>query len=209
VAKLVSYVNPYAAHIEEDLGVKVRLEKWGVSGMTSAQLLDRLRTNQMLRDEISEAEVVTLVIGANDVNYPLIGPYKSGDCGGEDNRDCIRDAIKSFRVNYDAIIAELFTLCSSKTIIRTMTIYYGSLETWGVDDDLRPFFEPLNDQIVQAASENNIPVAMVHLAFNGPDGDEDPADKGYLASDGVHASELGAAVIADLHRELGYEYTCP
>ena len=210
VSRLVSYVDPYAAHIEDDLGVKVRLEKrWGVEGMTSGQLLLRLRSSQMLRDHISEAEVVTLVIGFNDVGLQLIGPYKRGDCGGEDNRDCIRDALESFRVNYDAIIAELFTLCSSKTIIRTMTNYYGNLRYWSFKEDLRPFIEPLNDHTVQAASENNIPVALAHLAFNGPDGDEDPADKGYLASDGVHASELGAAVIADLHQELGYEYTCP
>ena len=209
VAMPVSYVDPYAAHIEDDLGVKVRLNKWGISGMTSGQLLDHLYYNQKLRDAIGEAEVLTLVIGSNDVAGQLIGPYKRGDCGGEDNRDCIREKLESFRVNYDSIIAELFTLCNSKTIIRTMTNYYGSLEGWGVDDDLRPFFEPLNDHIIQAASENNIPVALVHLAFNGPDGDEDPADKGYLASDGVHASELGAAVIADLHQELGYEHTCP
>lgn len=114
----VSYVNPYAAYIEDNLGVKVRLDKWGFPGMKSDQLLDRLRNNQLLRDALGEAEVVTLVIGYNDVALQL-GPYKRGDCGGEDNRDCIRDALKSFRVNYDAIIAELFTLCSSKTIIRT------------------------------------------------------------------------------------------
>jgi len=209
VALRISYVDPYAAHIEDDLGVKVRLERWGVSGMTSGELLDRLRNNQKLRDAISEAEVVTLVIGPNDLYWPLVDPDGRGNCGGEDLRDCIRDALESFRVNYDAIIAELFTLCSSKTIIRTMTNHYGNLRYWGFNEDLRPFFEPLNDHIVQAASENNIPVALAHLAFNGPDGDEDPADKGYLASDGVHASELGATVIADLHQELGYEYTCP
>ncbi len=204
-----SYAVPYAAHMEADLGVKVRLDNRGVPGKESAWLLGNLRNNQQWRDAISEAEIVTLVIGANDLNWPLIGPYKSGDCGGEDNRDCLRDALESFRVNYDAIVAELFTLCSSKTIIRTMTYHYYSLGNWGLDEDLRPFFEPLNDLIIQAASENNIPVALVHLAFNGPDGDEDPADKGYLASDGLHTSEVGAAVIADLHQELGYEYTCP
>jgi lysophospholipase L1-like esterase len=203
------YAAPYAAHIEADLDVKIRLSNRGVLGMKSGELLDQLRNNQELRDAISEAEIATLVIGFNDLGWPLIDPDGRGNCGGADTADCIRDALESFRVNYDAIIAELFTLCSSKTIIRTMTYPYGSLEHWGFDEDLRPFFEPLNDYIVQAASENNIPVALVHLAFNGPNGDEDPADKGYLASDGLHISEVGAAVIADLHQELGYEYTCP
>ena len=209
VAQYYSYAKPYAAHIEADLGVKVRLNNRGINGMDSYGLLNSLRSNQVWRDRISEAEIVTLVIGDADLIYALIGDYQRGDCGGEDNRDCLRDALESSRMNYDAIIAELLTLCSSKTIIRTMTYYYGSLEDYGFDGDLRPFYEPLNDHIIQTAAENNIPVALVHLAFNGPDGDEDPADKGYLADDGLHPSEVGAAVIADLHRELGYAYTCP
>jgi lysophospholipase L1-like esterase len=204
-----NYADFYAAHIEADLGVEVRLHNAGVSGQTSTQLLQVLRLTQELRDAISEAEVVTLVIGSNDLNFLLLSSYRGGNCGGEDNRDCLRDALEAFRVNYDAIITELFTLCSSETIIRTMTYHYGSLGLWGFDEDLQPFYGPLNDHIIQASSENDIPVALVHVAFNGPDGDEDPGDKGYLASDGLHTSELGAEVIADLHRELGYEYTCP
>lgn len=204
-----SYAVPYAAHIEADLGVKVKLYNRGVSGMMSGELLGKLRSDQYLRDIISEAEVVTIVIGTNDLFWPLVFPDVRGDCDGADTTDCVRDALESFRVNYDAIIAELFTLCSSKMIIRTMTYQPGSLGEFGFDGDLRPFYGPLNDHIIQASSENNIPVALVHLAFNGPDGDEDPADKGYLASDGLHTSKVGAAVIADLHQELGYEYTCP
>ena len=210
IVALGSYARPYAAHIEADLGVKIRLDNRGRSGIESVNLLSVLRNDQTVRDAISEAEIVTLVIGCNDLNWPLLSSYKHGDCGGEDNRDCLRDALESFRTNYDAIIAELFTLCSSKTIIRTMTYHYGTLGYYGLlGEDLRPFYEPLNDHIIQAASENNIPVALVHLAFNGLDGDEDPAYKGYLGTDGYNVSEVGAAVIADLHQELGYEYTCP
>jgi lysophospholipase L1-like esterase len=204
-----SFAVPYAAHIEADLGVKVRLNKsWARAVMTSGALLGRLRTNQNMRDAISEAEIVTLVIGGNDLIDPM-EPDGHGGCDGEDTTDCLRDRLESFRVNYDAIIAELFTLCSPKTIIRTMTYYYGSLADYGFDGDLRPFYGPVNDHVIQAASEHNIPVALVHLAFNGPDGNEDPADKGYLSDDGLHPNEVGAALIADLHRELGYEFTCP
>ena len=207
----LSYAVHYAAHIEADLRVKVNLDNRGWGGMLSGGVLASLRGNQELRDAISEAEVVTLVIGTNDLARPLVRLYKHGDCGGDDNQDCLRDALESFRVNYDAILAELLALCSSKTIIRTMTCAYISLEEYGdgFAGDIRPFYGPLNDHIIQASSENNIPVALMHLAFNGPDGDEDPADKGYIAGDGLHASELGAAAIADVHRELGYEHTCP
>jgi lysophospholipase L1-like esterase len=53
------------------------------------------------------------------------------------------------------------------------------------------------------------PVDLVHLALNGAHGDEDPEEKGYLSADGVHTNAVGAAVIADVHRELGYEPVFP
>jgi lysophospholipase L1-like esterase len=208
-ALLNSYAVPYAAHIEADLGVKVRLDNRGVGGMKSGELLELLLTDQELRDAISEAEIVTLVIGINDLFWQLVQPYARGDCGDAETTDCLRGALESFKVNYDAIIAELFRLCSSRTIIRTMTYHYPSLNEWGFSGDTRPYYEPLNDHIIQIASENNIPVVLVHLAFNGPEGDEDPVEKGYLMPDRLHPSKEGAAVIADLHRELGYEPTCP
>ena len=45
----------------------------------------------------------------------------------------------------------------------------------------------------------------MYLAFNGPDGDEDPHDKGYIAADGLHANDTGYAVLAGLLRDLGYQ----
>jgi hypothetical protein len=195
--------------MEADLGAKVELDNWGRVNLGSFGLLSELRDNQRLRDAIGEAGIVTLVIGANDLLSPLSSLLKREDCGGEDIRDCLRDEIESFEANYDAILAELLTLCSSKTIIRTMTYAPGSLEDWDFDGDPVALFEPLNDHIIQASSENNIPVALVHVAFHGPDGDQDPMDKGYLAADGLAPNEMGAAVIADAHRELGYEFTCP
>lgn len=208
-ARSHSYPYLYAAHIEADQGVKVRLDNQSISGATSGDLLWSLRNLQRFHDAVSEAEVVTFVIGINDLFGPLTGPYKRGDCGGEDNRDCLRHALESFRLNYDAIIAEILALCGSQTIVRAMTYYYPDLADFGLDEDLQPFIEPMNEHIIQAASEHNIPVVLVHLTFNGPDGDQDPIDLGYLSSDGLHPSELGSTVIADLHRELGYEYTCP
>jgi lysophospholipase L1-like esterase len=41
-------------------------------------------------------------------------------------------------------------------------------------------------------------------AFNGPNHDEDPKDKGYILPDGEHPSEAGAQVIAEAFRKLGY-----
>ncbi len=204
-----SYVVYYAAHIEADLGVKVTVHNWGRSGQMSAGLLALLRNNQELRNAISEAEVVTFVIGANDLQSAL-SLYRTGACGGADNLDCCRERLTSFRANFDAIIAEILSLRNTTdTIIRTMDYGYPWVnrdKELGIYEDLKPcFVEAFSEHIVQAASEHNIPVVQVYLAFNGPNGDEDPADKGYIGADGVHYSAAGHALIADLHRELGYE----
>jgi lysophospholipase L1-like esterase len=51
-------------------------------------------------------------------------------------------------------------------------------------------------------------VGAVAEAWNGPNRDEDPNDKGYTW-DGIHPNEKGAAVIANALRELGYEPVVP
>ena len=64
-------------------------------------------------------------------------------------------------------------------------------------------------QIIDIAAQNNIPVADVYTDFNGPNGDQDMGEKGYLFSDGSHANNAGALRMAELLRELGYEPMAP
>lgn len=66
-----AYINHYTAYLEADLGVKVIQHPHGVGGYRSIQVLDRIRNDQAVRDELREAEVVTVFIGANDVDYKL------------------------------------------------------------------------------------------------------------------------------------------
>jgi len=208
LASTYGYTNHYAAYLEADLGVKVIQNNKGISGMQSGELLDRIRNDQAWRKAISEAEVVTVYIGGNDVGYQLIGEYKFGKCGGDDNMDCIRKAYETFMANYDAILDELLTLCAPGAIIRVATCPYGSLRAYGYSGETTSFLKPLNEQIIQSAAEHNIPLARVDIAFNGPTGDENAEDKEYF-KDGWHPSILGATIMADVHRELGYEPTVP
>ena len=77
---------------------------------------------------------------------------------------------------------------------------------YGNDIDLRHFYILLNEEIVASSEGHNIPVVLV------PD-ELTEADKaistGYLDPAGWNLTELGAKTIANLHRELGYEATCP
>jgi len=200
------YPDPYAAHIEEDLGVRVKVHRWTGAGFDSVRLLRELRGLEVVRDLLREAEVVTFQLHG-DLMWPQHTSYKTGNCGGEDNLDCFRDVVASFPANYDAIIAELLEVCAPDTIIRTMTDYnsFYHQHQLGRQDDLSPFYKAMNEHIMKAASQNNIPVVDVYLAFNGPDGREDPNTKGYIQSDYIHITKEGYAVITRLLHELGYE----
>jgi hypothetical protein len=124
----------------------------------------------------------------------------------------MREALVLLNADTDAILAEILSLRStSDTIIRAMTYYCFVIndgKKFGYFEGLNPYWVAYNEYLVQAASAHDIPVARVDLAFNGPNLDEDPSDKG-LVDDGEHPNAQGIALIAELFRDLGYEPLAP
>jgi hypothetical protein len=206
-----TFPRHYADHIEADLGVEVTMHYWNRSDQSSAAMLRDLRDHEDLRSDIREAEVVTFFVSPKHLQWPAMD-YDAGTCGGSDNQDCLREALALLKADTDAIIAEILSLRSTDdTIIRAMTYYNPRVNAWNTErsfEDLNPYWVAHNEYLIQAASEHNIPVARMDLAFNGPNLDEDPSDKGYV-SDGWHPNPEGAACIAELFRELGYGPLAP
>jgi lysophospholipase L1-like esterase len=118
-----------------------------------------------------------------------------------------------YKTDTDAIMAEILSLRSTDdTIIRATTWPFPWINEWkseSILEEVHPYFTATNEYVIQAASEYNIPVARVDWTFNGPDGHEDPEDKGYLAPDRFHPNQVGWGLIADLFRELRYEPLAP
>ena len=122
--------------------------------------------------------------------------------------DCVRTALITFRESGDGIFEEVLSLCSPGTIVRTKTLPHGDLMSYmQYDVDLAPFYKLINEQIVQSATEHNIPVARVDTAFHGLTGDEDARAKGLMSDVYNQPSFEGMKVLAELLRELGYEPT--
>jgi lysophospholipase L1-like esterase len=196
-----TYPEYFAEFIEQDLNVEVDLRNRGVSGSTSEALLERLGREEY-RDLISKAQVVTLVVTMEDLLR-----CSQGD------RACAEKQLATSRETYTAIIEEILTLTSTESaIIRTQTYDNPFVNAWkeeGVFEERERMIDRWNQQIVEIATQYQIPVARVYRDFNGPGGDQDAGDKGYIAADGFHNNDAGAQRMAELLRELGYAPLAP
>ena len=201
------YVARYESYVNQDTGANVHTTNLGVPGWHSGDLLNAIKTDTDFRNNISNAEVLTWDIGGDDLANAHDN-FTKGTCGGTDNQDCLRNAVATFKTNWDSIISSLLELRStSDTIIRTMDIYNPYVNSdlqAGTFDQLEPYLDDVNNYIHSTAAANNIPVANVHEAFNGSDGRTDPSSLGLIAVDGFHPNDDGHKVIADKLRALQY-----
>lgn len=215
------YVPKYQSDIQTDTGVSVVLYNLGQNGWASRNLLNALQTDSIFQNAVTQSEVITWDIGLNDFKNARAN-YKNGGCGGSDGQNCLRNMVTTFKSNWDGIVQEILSRRSAfNTIIRTFDIYDPWVKTdkaantfsdkrepayaKGTDFQvLKYYLDQINNHVATTTANNLVPFAKVHTAFNGMNGDEDPIAKGYIASDGLHPSDAGHQVIADLLRGLGY-----
>jgi hypothetical protein len=208
-------ISRYAKILERDLGVSVELHDWARANDHSSSLLERLRTNERLRQALREAEVVTFQIPIG----VIVGPFKTfefgdpGECGGDDNQDCLRDAFETYMADTDEIIAEIVSLRNpSDAVIRAQDVYQIKVretQETGSFEIINGYWRAANAHLIEVATRYGIPVARVYDAFMGEDGVQDPRDQGLILSDGLHPSPEGAALMAELFQAMGYEPLAP
>lgn len=202
-SRTVSATWPYkfAEHIEEDLGVDVEVSNRAIGGQTSEELLELIQLIEPLRKQIREAEIVTIL--TLDKAGILIFAYNRfiNDCSTEEYQTILEE-----------IIVEIFTLRKDNpTIVRLLEHYNfpgTSKDAFDYFDIRKACFEQYNTIIHTVAEKYGILVVPIYESFNGSSGFENPDDKGFL-SDGLHLSQEGDVVIADLFRERGYAPIVP
>jgi lysophospholipase L1-like esterase len=110
----------------------------------------------------------------------------------------------------DGIIAEIVALRSpSEALIRmqdTWQLKVRETQESGNFEILNGYWRKANAHVMEVATSYDIPVARVYDAFMGDDGMQDPRDQGLLRPDGIHPNPEGSTLVAELFRELGYEY---
>jgi hypothetical protein len=210
----------FAKNIERDTGKTVRVHSYAIGGLSALSVLNTLRSApedvpagqfESLHADIAEAEVI--VFFGNPRGDPSQGGVMMGgmqSCiGSLVPSDCSPEFYAPYIENLKAVYEEILALRDGKpTIIRAVDFYnpiISSHRTKIIEVECTACWETFNSAVHQAAEAYNILLESVYDAFNGPNHDEDPREKGYIGPDGVHASEEGQQVIADILSEAGYE----
>ena len=205
----------YADYIEEDTGKTVIVHDQWVGALSAGQILDALNGNprqgsrqlQEIASLIPDAEVI--VIFGNPMNsFDEGNPWDFNCVGGTLYvNNCDLDAFNVYVEDLSAIYQKIFDLRGDKpTIIRAIELYNPIIPNRVGEagyEECISCWRIFNQVIHMAAEQNNIPVAEVANAWNGPDYLLNPVDLGYT-KDGEHPSELGTEVIAQTFRDLGY-----
>ncbi|MEE9165977.1 MAG: SGNH/GDSL hydrolase family protein [Candidatus Neomarinimicrobiota bacterium] len=212
----LSYVQVYSAYIEEDLGVDVVVKNWATNmTQTVADHVEAVRSGEELREDLRNAEVITIWLGWHDL-IPNIGIGRGGPCyerADEVDVDCLGEVTNPMREGFDKLLSEIVSLASpDETLILIADVGIPSLfvarwKEYGTLDVLkRDAYEVWREYIIQAARKYQVHVVNTYEVLNGPNGDQETPPQ-YMQSDGLHFNEQGHKLIADLHRRVGYEYS--
>lgn len=216
VGMAFSYAQFYAAHVEEDLGVDVVVHNWATNNTRPlADWIEEVRSNEEFREDLRNAEVITIWLGWHDV-IPSIGIGRGGPCykrADEVNMDCLSEVTDPMQDGFDKLLSEIVSLSSpDETLILIADVGIPSLfvkrwKEYGTFELLkRGAYEVWREYLVQAAWKNKVHVVGTYEVLHGPNGDQDVPPE-YMQTDGVHFNKQGHEFLADLHREMGYEYS--
>jgi hypothetical protein len=179
----------------------------GDGGETSSTLLSSIRTNETTRDAISDADVILISSGGNEIG-PVIDEIRSGSCGGADGEECVRELGETWRTNYEAILDEVDELRAGRpTVLRFVNdenafvshpeFTVGLPEGFATGTGAR-IFQLLYDRMCEAAANHGGACVDVRPIINGPSldqaGDENSDQTMRAIADALSAtglSELG------------------
>jgi lysophospholipase L1-like esterase len=218
----------YAPLIEKDVGVKVVLEDYAVGGLTIGELLNALKNEAPIRNDlsglsaaISDAEVVVMYVASPDGSFIPENQWEADGCIDVSTGyipvnpliNCNPAALEQYTTDLKWIWGEIFRLRNGNpTILRSMDLYNPWISMWNEKDiylACTRCWENQNNAFRLAAEAYHIPFVHRYDAYNGVNHDEDPREKGYIRSDGTHPSDLGAQVTAELLAQLGYDPVPP
>ncbi|MFO7960444.1 MAG: SGNH/GDSL hydrolase family protein [Nitriliruptoraceae bacterium] len=208
-----SFIYHYTAMLEEDFGVEVEVRSRTVPAQRTDDFLERLRSNDRLRQDLADADVITLLIPNDEWGEPFqtalgVDDRDPSECGGDDNQQCLRDVIEGYKQQVDQVFDELTSIVNpAETLIRVHDFY--QFHTNGTQENIDlmyPYWREAQEYVEEVAGQHGVPVAQVFDDFMGTDGAYiDLVAEGLVDPDGIHPTAEGAERMAILVHDLGYE----
>jgi hypothetical protein len=206
-------LDTYSEFLEEEFGVPVDVRNHTDWGSSPTRLLSALGS-EYIQADLADADVVLLEIPQGDTNpaFPMaIGWHgmDPADCGGDDSQQCLRDYVTQNKEDVELILWILTGVHEdgSVPLVRVFDMYMMHVEdslALGKLHILNPYFQETQQYLDHTAGEYGIPVAQVYAEFMGPDGTDDPQDRGLVMSDQRHPTAKGAQLIAEMLNDLGF-----
>lgn len=206
----VGFLDLFGQEITRDTTRQVDVTNLGVGGWTSADLFTSLTQDDQAAEAVTDADIVTITIGANDFN-PMLDDLVAGRCDGSDGLACFRPAMDPLEHHLTAILDRVRQLRGARPTAVRVTGYWNvfidgavAARTWGPDVERgsEALTEQVNELIKQVALAEHADYVDLFSRFKGADGQQDDTD--LLAPDGDHPSQAGDQLIADSLAELGY-----
>ena len=206
----------FASQIEDDTGVHVVLEDNVGPELGAGHVLEALQMEEppmqswelQLADDLRQAEVVVMFVNPAESIDPE-RPLDHAGCFENREPDCGPEFDEQYTADMKAIWVKILELRAGQpTILRAMDTYVPLVALWkehGVFEACTLCWENELAAARLAAEAYGIPFLSRYDAFNGADHSEDPREKGFIVSDGVHPSDLAAQYAAELLSQMGYE----
>lgn len=202
------------SRLEQELGVILEVHDWinpdiakyrGNGGERSADLLARLQTDEALRQDLRDAEVILFDIPFGILNDTCARP----DLPASELESCWAEVAVAYRADADAIFTELVALRDpADAIIRATDVWqflWPMFHDLGIYDTVRPAWQAMNQAVADASARHGIPLVRAYEAFTGPDGERDPVAAGDVQADEFHLTPQGSERLVELIVALGFE----
>ena len=214
------FVDSYADELENETGEPVAVVNQ--SRHDSARTIDiveQLQSDEGLLEDLARAEVVIMSVGFND-QPPFADAYDGCpepmaesdplstaiERAAATSHDCVDTVVQAIRGQFAEVVAGVREQ-APEAAIAALTAYdswLGWSEVEAVDkrtrDDLydavRYWMHEWREAMCDEAEAVGAVCIDVYTAFNGPEGDQPPAD--FVAADYTHPSQVGNDVIRDL-----------
>lgn len=191
------FLTQAADRLESTTGRTVDAINNSANGETSAEVLTGLRTDDAYRAEIGRADVVVLIIGANDLG-PVLDSWVDDDC----DRGCYHPEVEAMGDRLSAILTLVDRAKQPSAPVFVLS-YWNVFEDGDVgaadyDDGYLSWSDEVtrdaNATICEAADLADATCVDLYKPFKGTDGTDDPTR--LLADDGDHPNAAGTALIA-------------